>query len=241
MILPKLTTFPKKFGRSRGGPPSPPTLTPTSHPVFGKMVYSICIECSSSVDKTLLCWDIDFPLKIGNLDTTLLYVCEQVFFSVKSWLFYFFWNITSFHYLQCFEFHWYFVSFWYVLYIIVIYFIVCNRTRQTGATWILIGATWFLPESCPMGTLMFVGVVKPRGHECSPFYSGIEVFDGTIIIIGNQIWCHSSWYMNELYYARNSLPHRGQVMHNCFGNLAYKWFVRTIRVDTNLVSSSQPL
>ena len=155
--------------------------------------------------------------------------------------FIFSWNITSFHYLQCFEFHWYFVSFWYVLYIIIIYFIVCNRARQTGATWILIGATWFLPESCPMGTLMFVGVVKPRGHECSPFYSGIEVFAGTIIIIGNQIWCHSSWYMNDLYYARNSLPHQGQVMHNCFGNLTYTWFVRTIRVDTNLVSSSQPL
>ena len=49
----------------------------------GKMVYNICIEYPLSVDRTPFFWDIDFRLKIENLVTTLLYVCEHILFSVQ--------------------------------------------------------------------------------------------------------------------------------------------------------------
>ena len=43
---------------------------------------------------------------------------------------------------------------------IVIYFFVYNRARQKRATRFLIGATRFSPAGCPMGNLIFLGVVK---------------------------------------------------------------------------------
>ena len=43
---------------------------------------------------------------------------------------------------------------------IIIYFTIYNKARQKGATRFLLGATWFLPADCPMGNLIFLGVVK---------------------------------------------------------------------------------
>ena len=48
------------------------------------MVYNICIEYPLSLDSTPFFWDIDFRLKIENLVTTLLYVCEHILFSVQD-------------------------------------------------------------------------------------------------------------------------------------------------------------
>ena len=57
--------------------------------------FSICIECplfSRQNPHFLWYW---FPLKIGNLDTNLLYVCEHIWFSVQNELLFIVFNIVN--------------------------------------------------------------------------------------------------------------------------------------------------
>ena len=42
------------------------------------------LSAPSSVDWISLFWDIDSRIKTGNLDTTLLYVCEYILFGVQN-------------------------------------------------------------------------------------------------------------------------------------------------------------
>ena len=70
-----------------------------------------------------------------------------------------FWSITCFIIFNTANFI--DISFYFAMgHKIIIYFFVYNKARQKGATWFLMGAIWFFPTGCPMGNMIFLGVVK---------------------------------------------------------------------------------
>ena len=72
---------------------------------------------------------------------------------------FFFWSITCFIIFNTANFI--DISFYFAMgHKIIIYFFVYNKARQKGATWFLMGAIWFFPTGCPMGNMIFLGVVK---------------------------------------------------------------------------------
>ena len=57
-----------------------------------------------------------------------------------------------------------------------------NSSRERGATWILMGATSFLPTGCPMGNLIFLGVVK-AWYMCCMIWILLQFHNMWLIIV----------------------------------------------------------
>ena len=53
-------------------------------PCLAKWYIAFVLNVSTSADRTPIFWDIEAPIKIGNLDATLPYVCETILFSVQN-------------------------------------------------------------------------------------------------------------------------------------------------------------
>ena len=82
---------------------------------------------------------------------------------------------------------------------ITIYCIVYNNVRQ-GATWLFMGATWYLPAGCPMGNLIFPGVVKAC-HQCPwlLWYTiSVRISSWFVTSFLSDIFMRFSWWRHQM-------------------------------------------
>ena len=84
---------------------------------------------------------------------------------------------------------------------IIIHFILYNRVSAKRGNLTLMGATWLLPAGCPMGNLIFLGVVKACTWSASAWSvlwnggkGGVECVNWLLFVLMKDISTQWGWF-----------------------------------------------